>query len=78
MTRASPWPLRLYVGLLGLLLVASAVALPLQRLGPPPLGKDIAYSTLVVDRNGHLLRPFITKGGYWRLPVTVAEVDRRF
>ena len=78
MTRASPWPLRLYVGLLGLLLVASAVALPLQRLGPPPLGKDIAYSTLVVDRNGHLLRPFITKGGYWRLPVTVADVDRRF
>jgi penicillin-binding protein 1C len=78
MRRASPWPLRLYVGLLGLLLVASAVALPLQRLGPPPLGKDITYSTLVVDRNGHLLRPFITKGGYWRLPVTVADVDRRF
>ena len=43
-----------------------------------PLGHGIAYSTLVVDRGGKLLRPFITPDGYWRLPVSSAEVDPRF
>ncbi|MFO1123653.1 MAG: penicillin-binding protein 1C [Hyphomicrobiales bacterium] len=82
MPKASPWPLRFYVGILGLLLLVSAVALPLttalRRLGPPPTGSGITFSTLVVDRDGLLLRPFITRGGYWRLPATVEDVDRRF
>ena len=45
-----------------------------------PATPDLAtlpVSTEVVDRNGQLLRPFTTDGR-WRLPVTVAEVDRRF
>ncbi len=50
----------------------------LRRLGPVPLGKDITYSTLVTDKDGKLLRPFITKDGYWRLPVTSQDVDPRF
>ena len=76
------WQLRLYAGLLcGLLLVNAAgftVMETLRRLGPVPLGHGIAYSTLVVDRGGKLLRPFITPDGYWRLPVSSAEVDPRF
>ncbi len=76
------WQLRLYAGLLcGLLLVNAAgftVMETLRRLGPVPLGHGIAYSTLVVDRGGKLLRPFITLDGYWRLPVSSAEVDPRF
>ncbi|MCB1377225.1 MAG: penicillin-binding protein 1C [Alphaproteobacteria bacterium] len=70
------------MSLLGAFLLVNAVGLPLvgllQRLGPAPLGHGIAYSTLVTDRNGELLRPFITRGGYWRLPVTSKDVDPRF
>ena len=76
------WPLRLYAGLLCCLLAANvagfAISETLRRLGPVPLGTDIAYSTLVTDREGKLLRPFITKDGYWRLPVKSQDVDPRF
>jgi penicillin-binding protein 1C len=47
-------------------------------LGPPPLGKDLAFSTLVVDRDGHLLRPYTTPEGRWRLPATRESVDPRY
>jgi penicillin-binding protein 1C len=50
----------------------------LRRLGPPPLGDAIAYSRLVVDREGRLLRPFATEDGFWRLPARVEDVDKRF
>ena len=33
---------------------------------------------MVVDRDGKLLRPFTIADGRWRLPVTTADVDRRF
>ena len=32
----------------------------------------------MVDRNGKLLRPFLTKEGYWRLPAKSGDVDPRF
>ena len=47
-------------------------------LGPPPLGEGVSYSTLVVDRDGRLLRPYTTPDGRWRLPATRAQVDPRF
>jgi penicillin-binding protein 1C len=47
-------------------------------LGPPPLGQTPDYSTLVVDREGRLLRPYPTAEGRWRLPATVENVDPRF
>ncbi len=76
------WRLRLFAGLLGLFTVVNAGAFgvteTLRRLGPVPLGRDITYSTLVTDKDGRLLRPFITRDGYWRLPVTSDEVDPRF
>ena len=50
----------------------------LRRLGPPLLGEAIAYSPIVVDRDGKLLRPFTTKEGYWRLPARPGDVDPRF
>ncbi len=46
-----------------------------------PVLPDLAtmpVSVAVVDRDGQLLRPFTTKDGRWRLPVTTAQVDRRF
>ena len=82
MTPRSKWPLRLYAGLLSLGLAVNAVGFitteTLARLGPVPTGETITYSTLVTDRNGKLLRPFITRDGYWRLTVTADDVDPRF
>src|SRR5262249_42047370 len=47
-------------------------------LGPAPLGEGLAFSTLVVDRDGRLLRPYTTPEGRWRLPATRESVDPRF
>jgi penicillin-binding protein 1C len=46
-------------------------------LGPPPLGQTLAFSTLVVDRDGKLLRPYTTPEGRWRIPATLENVDPR-
>ncbi len=48
-----------------------------MSLGPAPLGENLAYSTLVVDRDGRLLRPYTTPQGRWRLPATRDSVDPR-
>ena len=50
----------------------------IDALGPAPLGKDIAFSIRVVDRDGRLLRAYATAEGRWRLPASVADVDPRF
>jgi penicillin-binding protein 1C len=42
------------------------------------LGEGLPYSTLVVDRDGRLLRPYTTAAGRWRLPATPEDVDPRF
>ena len=60
-------------------LALSAVAVWwIVSLGPAPLGKDIEFSTRVLDRHGRLLRAYATSDGRWRLPATVADVDPRF
>jgi penicillin-binding protein 1C len=53
-------------------------AFAIKALGPPPLGKELAYSPRVLDRKGKLLRAFATPEGRWRLPATIADVDPRF
>jgi penicillin-binding protein 1C len=63
-------------GALALLVIA--VAGFVYSLGPAPLGKDLEYSNVVLDRNGKLLRAYATKEGLWRLPATVEDVDPRF
>jgi penicillin-binding protein 1C len=50
----------------------------IASLGPAPLGEGLAFSTLVVDRDGKLLRPYTTLEGRWRLPATRENVDPRF
>src|SRR5262245_8315190 len=56
----------------------SAGAWWIATLGPAPLGEGLAFSTLVVDRDGKLLRPYTTPDGRWRLPATRENVDPRF
>jgi penicillin-binding protein 1C len=46
-----------------------------EDLGPLDLSGAEQHSTLVVDREGRLLRPFATADGRWRLPVEVADAD---
>jgi penicillin-binding protein 1C len=58
--------------------VALAGAAFVYSLGPPPLGRHLEYSHVVLDRNGRLLRAYATAEGRWRLPATVDDVDPRF
>lgn len=49
------------------------------RLLPPLEAAQLdERSTIVVDRNGKLLRPFAMENGRWRLPVSAKEVDPRY
>src|SRR5215208_3305546 len=50
----------------------------IASLGPAPLREGFSFSTLVVDRDGKLLRPYATREGRWRLPATRESVDPRF
>ncbi len=50
----------------------------LDSLGPLDLMSARAGSTLVVDRDGRLLRPFTMANGRWRLPVVHTQVDPRY
>lgn len=69
---------RLIAGMLGLALMGGAAGGTwLTTRNPPPLEGARAGSTLVTDRNGHLLRAFTTADGIWRLPATKDDVDPR-
>ena len=56
----------------------SAAAWWITSLGPSPLGEGLAFSTLVLDRDGKLLRPYTTPEGRWRLAATRDDLDPRF
>jgi penicillin-binding protein 1C len=60
------------------LIATATFALWVHSLGPVPLGESLEFSTVVVDRNGRLLRPYATLDGRWRLPATVRDVDPRY
>jgi penicillin-binding protein 1C len=69
------------------LAIASAIAMTclvavtvawIVSLGPAPTGRDLEFSTVVIDRDGHVLRPYATSDGRWRLPATVESVDPRY
>ncbi|MEO8667991.1 MAG: penicillin-binding protein 1C [Bauldia sp.] len=85
MRRYRLWTLA-FVGLAAIVVVAAATVAAgrhyLHRLEaalpPLPDPSAIPTSTVVVDRDGKLLRPFTTADGRWRLPVTKADVDPRF
>jgi penicillin-binding protein 1C len=72
------WPIALFALAALCLAVISAASIWIDSLGPPPLGKDLAFSTQVLDRDGRLLRAYATLDGRWRLPAKVGDVDPRF
>jgi penicillin-binding protein 1C len=72
----------LWTGSLGVIVGAGLIAAWVQHIAAnlptfPGLA-EIAHSTIVVDRDGRLLRPFTIADGRWRLPVTRADVDPKF
>ena len=58
--------------------IGGAIVGTFESFGPPPLGRDLEVSTLVLDRNGKLLRAYLTSEGRWRLPATREQVDPIF
>lgn len=58
--------------------VTCVIATISADLPTSPQATDIGVSSVVVDRNDRLLRPFTTAEGRWRLPVDLDQVDRRF
>jgi penicillin-binding protein 1C len=75
---------RRWFGLVGALIFVLALAVPaawsqyLQNLGPIDLASARQGSTIVVDREGRLLRAFTLPDGRWRLPVETKDVDPRY
>jgi penicillin-binding protein 1C len=70
-----------------IILVAALGAVSCSLLGaawwivsshPAPRWSDVAYSTLVLDREGRLLRPYAISDGRWRLRAAPQEVDPRY
>ena len=45
---------------------------------PPDMTRARTLSPEVLDRNGHLLRAYLTKDGYWRIHTTVRDVSPRY
>jgi penicillin-binding protein 1C len=61
-------------------LAGAGVALSryVDALGPPDLSRVPQGSTVVLDREGRLLRAFTTEDGRWRLPLAAQDVDGRY
>src|SRR5262249_4894728 len=77
--RMRQWPrVSLVVASTAIVAVVSGCAYWLSSLGASPLGEGLAFSAMVVDRDGKLLRPYTTPEGRWRLPATRENVDPRF
>src|SRR5262249_44724913 len=69
----------LAIGLPAILCVAIGPAWGLvDSFGPAPLDRDLELSKTVLDRDGRLLRSYVTSQGRWRLPVTHDQVDPRY
>lgn len=66
--RRWPW-------LAGAVVVAVTAAIAADRLAPPDLARLQGRSTVVVDADGRLLRPFATADDTWRLPTRPDQVD---
>jgi penicillin-binding protein 1C len=75
---------RRWFAIAGALIFVGGLAIPaawsqyLQSLGPIDLMSARQGSTVVVDREGRLLRAFTLPDGRWRLPLKVDEVDPRY
>jgi len=75
MTRV--WRSRLITAAFALLGIACALAAA-DRANPPDMTRYAALSPEVVARDGALLRPFLSKDGFWRLKTDPRDVNARY
>lgn len=75
-----PGRLAKWLGGTAAVLAAGPLAFGLYAASLPPLDLDALKerSTVVVDRHGKLLRPFVMADGRWRMPVSAKDVDPRY
>ncbi len=69
-------PLRAFVALP--LIGWGALEVAIRQLPRLDMARASERSTVVVDREGRLLRPFVMADGRWRMPVSLDEVDPRY
>jgi len=72
------WGLVLAAVLVACLVPGVALWRYVEQLGPLDLTAAGSRSTVVLDRDGRLLRPFATPEGRWRLPIETGDVDPRY
>ena len=70
-------PSSVFVALFALFGAACALVTA-DTANPPDMTRAVNVSPEVVDRNGVLLRPFLTADGYWRMRTTVRDVNPRY
>ncbi|HEY1631434.1 MAG TPA: penicillin-binding protein 1C [Rhizomicrobium sp.] len=73
----SRWQSRLIVLAFALFGVLCALAVA-DRANPPDMSRYAVLSQEVVARDGSLLRPFLSKDGYWRLKTDPHRVNARY
>jgi penicillin-binding protein 1C len=71
------WHSRLIIAAFALLGISCALAAA-DRANPPDMTRYGALSPEVVARDGALLRPFLSKDGYWRLRTNPRDVNARY
>ena len=71
------WRKRLIVGAFTCAGIICALATA-DRANPPDMTRYETLSPEVVASNGTLLRPFLSKDGYWRLKTQVRDVNPRY
>jgi penicillin-binding protein 1C len=71
------WQHRLITAAFALLGIACALAAA-DRANPPDMTRYQTLSPEVVARDGALLRPFLSKDGYWRLKTAPRDVNARY
>src|SRR3984957_15967925 len=74
---SGPWRSHLIAAVFALLGVAGALAAA-DQANPPDLTRYRMVSPEVTARDGSLLRPFLSKDGYWRLKTNIRDVAPRY
>ena len=75
--RVEVWRYRLIAAAFAAFGILSALAVA-DRTNPPDLTRYQTLSQEVVARDGMLLRPYLSKDGYWRLRTNVRDVNARY
>lgn len=69
------------IGLIGLAIIASLCVLKFYYFYnslPNPWQKPLEYSVQIYSKDNHALRFFTTTKGYWRFPIDLKNIDKKY